>query len=89
MVKKFWKLAVYKTDRTFGGSEEGGWYYQSGERLKEGKTKFTSKAKAIHACYLFNKFYGNTWNTFQYGKICDVFYRGTPEQIPTKKPIYC
>jgi hypothetical protein len=24
---KFWKLAVYYTDRLEGGPEEGGWYY--------------------------------------------------------------
>ena len=40
-VKKFWKLAVYKTDRLLGGHEEGGWYYNAGERLKEGKIKLT------------------------------------------------
>ena len=36
-VKKYWKLAVYKTDRLLGGHEEGGWYYTAGERIKEGK----------------------------------------------------
>jgi hypothetical protein len=38
---KFWKLAVYYTDRLEGGPEEGGWYYTAGDRVKEGKTNFT------------------------------------------------
>jgi hypothetical protein len=42
---KFWKLAVYYTDRLEGGSEEGGWYYTAGDRVKEGKTKFTDPKK--------------------------------------------
>jgi hypothetical protein len=52
---KFWKLAVYYTDRLEGGSEEGGWYYTAGDRVKEGKTKFTDPKKALRACRLFNK----------------------------------
>jgi hypothetical protein len=31
---RFWKLAVYHTDRLEGGSEEGGWYYTAGDRVK-------------------------------------------------------
>lgn len=28
----FYTVAVYLADRKFGGSEEGGWYYEAGER---------------------------------------------------------
>jgi hypothetical protein len=44
---KFWKLAVYHTDRLEGGSEEGGWYYTAGDRVKEGKIKFTDPKKSF------------------------------------------
>jgi hypothetical protein len=52
-VKKFWKLAVYQTDRLLGGHEEGGWYYTAGDRIKEGKINFSDPQKAFRACRLF------------------------------------
>jgi hypothetical protein len=44
---KFWKLAVYYTDRLEGGSEEGGWYFTAGDRVKEGKTLFTDPRESF------------------------------------------
>lgn len=29
---RFWTVAVYLVDRAYGGPEEGGWYYDCGER---------------------------------------------------------
>jgi hypothetical protein len=29
----FWTVAIYMTDRAYGGPEEGGWYYTKGERV--------------------------------------------------------
>ena len=87
-VKKFWKLAVYKTDRLLGGHEEGGWYYTAGERLKEGKLSFSDPKKAFRACRLFNKLFGNKWNSIEYGIECDVYYRGTPDSFPKQRPYY-
>ena len=52
--KKFWVLGVYKTDRLFGGHEEGGWYYDAGERVKEGKRLYTDKDKAYRAAFSYN-----------------------------------
>ena len=37
---KFWKVAVYHTDRLEGGSEEGGWYFTAGDRVKDGKDEW-------------------------------------------------
>ena len=37
---KLWKIGVYLTCRSFGGSEEGGWYYTEGDRIKEIKKSF-------------------------------------------------
>ena len=87
-VKKFWKIAVYKTDRLFGGHEEGGWYYDAGDRIKEGKLIFTDINKAHKACHLFNKLYGSFSNSAEYGLRCAVYYRGTPEFFPKHIPIY-
>lgn len=85
---KFWKLAVYRTDRLEGGTEEGGWYYTAGDRIKEGKTLFYDATKAFRACRLFNKLYGKKWNSIEYGVECDVYYRGTPDHFPKYPPCY-
>lgn len=29
----FWTVAIYRIDLAYGGPEEGGWYYQCGERI--------------------------------------------------------
>ena len=85
---KFWKLAVYYTDRLEGGPEEGGWYYTAGDRVKEGKINFTDPQKAFRACRLFNKLYGKKMNSIEYGVECDVYYRGTPKSFPKYPPSY-
>jgi len=87
-VKKFWKLAVYKTDRLLGGHEEGGWYYTAGDRIKEGKLKFTDPRKAFRACSKFNRMFGSKGNSIEYGLKCDVYYRGTPDYFPKYRPYY-
>ena len=86
--KKFWVLGVYKTDRLFGGHEEGGWYYDAGQRVKEGKRLYTDKDKADRAAFSYNKRFGCTCNSIEYGISCRVYYRGTPEYYPQKTPYY-
>mgnify|MGYP001024482311 CR=1 FL=1 len=86
--KKFWKIAVYRTDRLLGGQEEGGWYYDAGDRIKEGKIEYTDPKKAYRACRLFNKLFGSKGNSIEYGIECDVYYRGTPESFPQHTPYY-
>jgi hypothetical protein len=85
---RFWKLAVYHTDRLEGGSEEGGWYYTAGDRVKEGKIKFTDPKKALRACRLFNKLYGKRINSYQYGVEAEVYFRGSPKEFPKYPPNY-
>ena len=87
-VKKFWKLAVYRTDRLLGGHEEGGWYYTAGERIKKGKKIFSDPEKAFNACRLFNKLHGKKWSSIEYGVECRVYYRGTPSYFPAVRPYY-
>ena len=85
---KFWKVAVYHTDRLEGGSEEGGWYFTAGDRVKEGKTLFKDIKKALRACRMFNKRFGKKITSFEYGLMADVYYRGTPESFPKYPPSY-
>ena len=73
--KKFWVLGVYKTDRLFGGHEEG-------------KRLYTDKDKADRAAFSYNKRFGCTCNSIEYGISCRVYYRGTPEYYPQKTPYY-
>ena len=89
MAKKFWKIAVYSYGRAYGGPEEGGWYFDAGDRIKEGKLIFTDPKKANRACGLFNKLFSKSWSNRETGIVCQVYFRGTPEFFPTKTPYYC
>ena len=33
MSKKFWKISIYSMDREYGGCEEGGWWYDCGDKV--------------------------------------------------------
>ncbi len=45
MAKSNYSVALYKCDMAFGGNEEGGWCYNTGELIKLLKT-FTTEDKA-------------------------------------------
>lgn len=43
----FWSVAVYETERRYGGPEEGGWYYEFGHLVNPAKVRvFESHAEA-------------------------------------------
>jgi hypothetical protein len=43
----FWSVAVYETERRYGGPEEGGWYYDFGHIVNPAKIRvFESHAEA-------------------------------------------
>ena len=88
MKSKYWKIAVYTTDRVEGGQEEGGWYYTAGERVKEGKLLFKDARKARKAINLFNKLYGKRITSCNLGLEADFYFRGTPEHFPKYPPSY-
>lgn len=88
MRTKYWKIAVYSTDRVEGGQEEGGWYFTAGERIKEGKLLFKDARKARKAINLFNKLYGKRITSFSFGLEADFYFRGTPEHFPKYPPSY-
>jgi hypothetical protein len=37
---EWWAVAVYTSDRAYGGPEEGGWWYNCGELVEHSKIKF-------------------------------------------------
>ena len=92
MSKKYWKISIYSLNRAYGGSEEGGWWYTEGDRVREIKKTFLDKLSALKYSKRINelllKRFGKTregWSL--YGT--EVFYRGTPDYFPSRKPIYC
>lgn len=48
------EIAIYERDRAYGGSEEGGWWYDTGERMRVLKRKFTDEEHARAACRRVN-----------------------------------
>lgn len=42
---QWWCVAVYETDRRYGGPEEGGWWYTSGELAEHAKIRFFDRYK--------------------------------------------
>jgi hypothetical protein len=46
MLKQIYSVAVYRTDRRYGGSEEGGWWYDQSERIGKAARYFEDKDAA-------------------------------------------
>lgn len=42
---KWWCVAVYETDRAYGGPEEGGWWYDCGMLVEHAKIRFFDNYK--------------------------------------------
>lgn len=47
-------VAVYNADRAWGGNEEGGWWYDTGELLRVVKA-FRNEGRADDYCYRLNQ----------------------------------
>lgn len=54
-------VAVYMTDREYGGAEEGGWWYDTGDIVRTVKT-FRNEQKAINYCQRLNSILDKTLN---------------------------
>ena len=92
MSKKFWKISIYSMDREYGGCEEGGWWYDCGDKVREVKKVFTNQMKAIYYAkrlddFLCKKFGKNRDGYSLYR--AKIFYRGTPNYFPSRRPYYC
>lgn len=46
----FWTVAIYLVDRQSGGPEEGGWWYDAGERVDHALDGM-GRATVLHVCY--------------------------------------
>jgi hypothetical protein len=44
---RFWSVALYDTHQSYGGPEEGGWHYESGDRLVETVRNFEKFDEAV------------------------------------------
>ena len=93
MSKKFWKISIYSMDREYGGCEEGGWWYDCGDKVKEIKKTFLDKDTALKFARRLNKLlvkkFNDKSNLFKERYSAEVFYRGTPNYFPSRRPYYC
>lgn len=48
------EIAIFEEDRGYGGSEEGGWWYNCGERLRVLKRTFSTRDEAVEVCRRVN-----------------------------------
>jgi len=92
-------IGVYLTDRAFGGTEEGGWWYDCGELQYTIKETFTDVLTAItHAKELQHKLDKKYNNRGSYSDLNSVLCNGNmqaqvhetepPKFYPETKPRY-
>jgi hypothetical protein len=96
MAKSPYRIAVYELDRAYGGPEEGGWWYDTGERVRIIERDFADYETACAACRRCNDWL----DTLQRGArpVSSVAYRGgrygtrvfrnPPAFYPQHRPIY-
>ena len=89
-------LAIYEIDRQYGGPEEGGWWFDSGELIRVVKT-FRTEQEAFEKCrranILLRKLQGNhlSVNSVNYtgGRYAfDVYKDIAPSHYPETRPYY-
>ncbi len=89
-------VAVYLEDRAFGGSEEGGWYYDCGELVRVSHV-FGNEDRAIAFCRRMNDRLRATLNRGR-REISSVLSEGryaarieedfAPQYFPQQRPYY-
>jgi hypothetical protein len=89
-------LALYEIDRAYGGPEEGGWWFDTGE-LKRPLRVFPTEERAYAACRRCNAWLRRLQrNCRDVGSVlyngrryaAEVFERIAPEYYPAERPIY-
>lgn len=89
-------VAVYMTDRSYGGPEEGGWWYDTGNLVRTVKT-FRNEQSAINYCRRFNETLDKTLNrgrreissvlsTGRYA--AEIWDNYAPRYYPERRPYY-
>jgi hypothetical protein len=89
---EWWAVAVYTSDRSYGGPEEGGWWYSCGELVEHARIRFFDNYKdAVDYsqelwawCIEMNRDSGDV----------KLVVRGFTEQMPDthypkRRPFYC
>lgn len=82
----YWSVGVYETGRSYGGPEEGGWWYDTGSRIDPHKQRvFEDIAEARK----YQQELRDHYNEHQ-----DVAVLGFTEQLPVagypnRRPRYC
>lgn len=93
-------VAVYEMDRAYGGSEEGGWWYDCGDRVERCKVRtYPSEAAARSAAQRINgwlermrpEWVRSTGSVAYAGGVfrARVYRRPAPAHFPTERPYYC
>lgn len=92
-------VAVYLIDRAYGGPEEGGWYYDCGERIKDrkvytchSKEKAYELASKINASLDANENEGrpSISSVLSQGRYRAKTFEGdAPDYFPTEPQFYC
>jgi hypothetical protein len=92
-------VAVYHVDRAYGGPEEGGWYYDCGERVKDRKVytchsreKAYELASKINASLNENENEGrpSIYSVLSEGQYRALTFEGdAPDYFPAETPYYC
>ena len=83
-------VSVYSVYRSYGGPEEGGWYYDCGDLVRTVK-RFRSENEAWDYCNRLNdKLYGHDHvrlrNDIYRAKVYDSV---APDSFPANRPYYC
>src|SRR6267142_5969255 len=96
-MKQNYNVTVYKCNKAYGGDEEGGWWYETGELIKIIKT-FKKESQAYQYAYrmqsllriLVNKGYKRDINSVCCeGMFCAEVHEGIPPKVyPEVRPHY-
>jgi hypothetical protein len=83
-------VAVYSVYRSYGGPEEGGWYYDCGDLVRTVK-RFRSENEAWDYCNRLNdKLYGHDHVRLRKDIYRAKVYDSTaPDSFPSERPYYC
>jgi hypothetical protein len=73
--RKMWYVNVYEVDRAYGGPEEGGWYFDTGEPTGQSEPYFTEDFAWFRARILDENFYEDR------RKVGYVNYRGGAYEV--------
>lgn len=90
-----WVIAFYELDRRYGGPEEGGWWYNTGQLVRIFRTvKSEERARLLanranHILDLVQKRKDIYSMAYSGGRYCaEVYQDKCPEYWPERRPFY-